>query len=168
MPVTKIGSNWLSGMLNFFRKDTGATVLKVTESGIEANVTGNVTGNLAGNVTGYAFKSAALTANADGTGTGAIPAGVTHVTVTSSANTKVFSLPPPVVGTRIVVIMTANGAKIKTSAPATVGINGGTGAAATLAIAADIEVIFECMSETSWKAWTVADIGTFAAAAAAS
>ena len=91
MPVTKIGSKWIAGLLAFIRKDTGATVLKVTEAGIEADIAGNVTGN----VTGYAFKSAALTANADGTGTGAIPAGVTHVTVTSSANTKVFSLPRP-------------------------------------------------------------------------
>jgi len=164
MPVTKIGSNWLSGLLNFFRKDTGATVLKVTESGIEANVTGNVTGN----VSGYALKSAAVTATVAGDGTGIIPAGVTHATITSSVNTKLVTLPAPIPGLRLILAMGANGGKVRSSAPATIGINGGTGAAASSAISANTEVIFECISATSWKAWTVAADGTMAALAAAS
>ncbi len=49
---TKIRSKWIAGLLAFFRADTGATVLKVTESGIEAAVTGNVIGDVTGNVTG--------------------------------------------------------------------------------------------------------------------
>jgi len=52
MAVTKIRSRWVSGLLEFFGVTAGTTVLKITESGIEANVTGNVTGNLTGNVTG--------------------------------------------------------------------------------------------------------------------
>lgn len=163
MPVTKIGSNWLSGLLNFFRKDTGVTVLKVTESGIEANVTGNVTGN----VSGYALKSAAVTATEAGDGTGIIPAGVTHAVITSSANTKLVTLPAPVPGLHLILVMGANGCKVRSSAPTTIGINGGTGAAVASAIAADTEVVLECMSATSWKAWTVAADGTWAELAAA-
>lgn len=160
MPATKIGSNWLSGLLNFFRKDTGATVLKVTESGIEANVTGNVSG--------YALKSAVVTATVAGDGKGIIPAGVTHAVITSSVNTKLVTLPAPVPGLRLILVMTANGGKVRSSAPTTIEINGGKGAAVASAIVANTEVICECISATSWKCWTVAADGTWAALAAAS
>lgn len=160
MPVTKIRSKWVSGLLEFFGITSGATVLKVTESGIEANVTGNVSG--------YALKSAAITATVAGDGAGVIPAGVTHAVITSSVNTKLVTLPAPVPGLRLILVMTANGGKVRSSAPGTIGINGGTGAAASSAIVANTEVIFECISVTSWKAWTVAADGTMAALAAAS
>ena len=52
MAVTKIRSKWVSGLLEFFGITSGDTVLKITESGIEASVTGNVTGDVEGNVTG--------------------------------------------------------------------------------------------------------------------
>lgn len=48
MAVTKIRSKWVSGLLEFFGITTGETVLKITESGIEANLKGNVTGALSG------------------------------------------------------------------------------------------------------------------------
>lgn len=156
MPVTKIGSKWIAGLLAFIRKDTGATVLKVTESGIEANVTG------------YALKSAAVTATTDGLTTGIIAAGVTHAVITSSANTKLVTLPAPVPGLRLILVMTANGGKVRSSAPATIEINGGKGAAVASAIVANTEVICECISATSWKCWTVAADGTWAALAVAS
>lgn len=168
MPVTKIKSKWVSGLLEFFGITAGTTVLKITESGIEANVTGNVTGNLTGNVSGYALKSVAVTATVAGDGTGIIPAGVTHAVITSSVNTKLATLPAPVPGLRITLVMTANGGKVRSSAPDTIAINGGTGAAASSAISANTEVICECISATSWKCWTVAADGTFAALAAAS
>lgn len=161
---TKIRSRWAAGLLEFFGITSGATVLKITESGIEANLTGNLTGN----VSGYALKSAAVTATTDGLTTGIIPAGVTHAVVTSSVNTKLVTLPAPVPGLRLSLVMTANGGKVRSSAPGTIAINGGTGAAASSAIAANTEVLFECMSATSWKAWTVAADGTFAALVAAS
>ena len=126
------------------------------------------TGGVVGNVTGYALKSAAVTATTDGATTGIIPAGVTHAVITSSANTKLVTLPAPVPGLRLVLVMTANGGKVRSSAPGTIGINGGTGAAASSPIAASTEVVLECMSATSWKAWTVAADGTWAALAAAS
>lgn len=164
MPATKIRSKWVAGLLEFFGITAGTTVLKITESGIEANVTGNVTGN----VSGYALKSAAITATADGLTTGIIPAGVTHAVITSSVNTKLVTLPAPVPGLRLTLVMTANGGKVRSSAPASIKINGGSGAAASSAISANVEVIFECMSATLWKAWTVAADGTMAALVAAS
>jgi hypothetical protein len=48
MPATKIRSKWVNGLLEFFGVTSGATVLKITESGIEGNVSGNVTGALSG------------------------------------------------------------------------------------------------------------------------
>lgn len=159
MPATKIRSKWVEGLLEFFGITAGTTVLKITESGIEANVIGNVSG--------YALKSAAVTATATGTTTGIIPEGVTHAVVTSSVNTKLITLPAPVPGLVVTIVMTANGGKLRSSAPATVKINGGAGAAASSAISANTEVVAICMSSTSWKAWTVAADGTLAALAAA-
>lgn len=52
--ATKIRSKWVSGLLEFFGITSGATVLKITESGIEANVTGNITGILTGGIVGGA------------------------------------------------------------------------------------------------------------------
>ena len=160
---TKIRSKWVVGLLEFFGVTAGTTVLKITESGIEANVTGNVTGN----VSGYALKSAAITATADGLTTGIIPAGVTHAVVTCSVNTKLTTLPAPVPGLMVAIVMTANGGKLRSSAPATIKINGGSGAAASSAIVANTEVVAICMSATAWKAWTVAADGTWTALAAA-
>ena len=60
MSVTLIGSKWVSGLLEFFKRSDGVTVLKVTESGIEANVTGDVTGNVAGILTGGVIGMATI------------------------------------------------------------------------------------------------------------
>lgn len=52
MAVVKIRSRWVEGLLEFFAGASGNKVLKITETGIEANVTGNVTGTQKGAVTG--------------------------------------------------------------------------------------------------------------------
>ncbi len=46
--MTKIRSKWVNGLLEFFGITSGATVLKITESGIEGNLIGNVAGALLG------------------------------------------------------------------------------------------------------------------------
>ena len=152
---TKIRSRWVAGLLEFFGITSGATVLKITESGIEANLTGNVTGN----VTGAAFKSEARTATANGATTGQISAGVTHVAVTSANADHIITLPPPVPGTKITLINGATGYELRSSAPATVGINGGVGANAESAVAANTVVIVECVSATNWIGSTVTAAG---------
>lgn len=50
MAITKIRSKWVSGLLEFFGVASGATVLKITESGIEANITGSQSGAILGSL----------------------------------------------------------------------------------------------------------------------
>lgn len=47
MAVTKIRSKWVAGLLEFFGVTSGTTVLKITESGIEADSKGAVLGSVA-------------------------------------------------------------------------------------------------------------------------
>lgn len=149
MPATKIRSKWVSGLLEFFGITTGETVLKITESGIEANLTGNVTGQ--------AIKSVDVTAVA--TTGAAIPAGATHVNVTSANANNIVILPPPVPGTRITLQNGATGYELRSSAPATVGINGGVGANAESAVAANTTVEVVCVSATNWVGSTKTSAG---------
>ena len=57
---TLIRSKWVAGLLEFFGVTAGTTVLKITETGIEANVKGNVTGNVAGMLTGGVIGMATI------------------------------------------------------------------------------------------------------------
>src|SRR5262249_10526395 len=66
----------------------------------------------------------AVTATTDGTTTGTIAATTTHATVTSSASNKQVVLPTPTPGRMLVIDVGANGFDLKSSAPATVAING--------------------------------------------
>lgn len=118
----------------------------VTE-GFVGNLTGDVTGNVTGNVAGTAINAVAVTAAAAGA---AIPANATFVTVTSANANHWVTLPAPVPGTKITLINGATGYEIRSSAPATVGINGGVGADAESAVAANIIVELECVSATNW------------------
>lgn len=123
--------------------------------------TGNITlpsGKVVtGNVVGQALKSVAVTAVA--TTGAAIPAGATHVTVTSANANNIVILPPPVPGTKITLLNGATGYELRSSDPATVGINGGTGANAESAVAASTVVIVECVSATNWIGSTVTAAG---------
>ena len=125
----------------------------------DAVVADTFTGALTGNVTGYALKSEARTATADGTGTGVISAGTTHVVVTSAGANNIITLPSPVVGLKITLIVGANGYELRSSAPATIGINGGTGASAESAVGANVIVKVECVSATNWIGSTVTAAG---------
>lgn len=111
-----------------------------------------------------------VTATSDGTGTGTV-AGVGQVTVavvTSADANHIVTLPAPVAG-KIVVLCNPGGTgyEVRSSAPATVAINGGTGASAESAMAATSTGIFVCESATSWRALevnTATAAGTEAAA----
>jgi hypothetical protein len=95
----------------------------------------------------------ARTATADGLTTGIIADGgmLQHITVTSANATDVITLPTPTPGTMVVLNVGSNGFKLQSSAPATVGINGGTGASAKSTIAASSTLVMICVSATSWK-----------------
>lgn len=101
----------------------------------------------------------ARTATADGLTTGTISVGTKHVTVTSDDANKIIILPPPVLGLEIILQNGATGYELRSSAPATIGINGGVGADAESAVAAATTVIVKCVSATNWIASTVTAAG---------
>lgn len=113
-------------------------------------VIGNLTGNVTGNVSGYALKSEARTVTATGATTGTISAGTTHVVVTSDDANKILVLPAPVPGLVITIVNGATGYELRSSAPATIGINGGVSANGESAIAANMILILRCVSATNW------------------
>lgn len=80
---------------------------------------------------------------------------------------NILILPNPEPGKIVIVAGAATGGELRTTAPATVAINGGTGAAAESAVAANQMVVLICESTTSWKALTIASNGTVAGLEAA-
>lgn len=120
-----------------------------------------------GNVSGYALKSEARTATTDGAGDGKISAGITHVVVTSDDANKIITLPSPVPGLEIWLINGATGYELRTSAPATIGINAGVGDNAESAIGANTLVVVRCVSATAWIGATYTTAGVVGVVAAA-
>jgi len=131
------------------------------------NITGNVTGNVTGQVTYPA--TVARTATADGTTTGTIAAAglLQFVAVTSDDANKIIILPTPTPGTLVILRNGATGYELRSSAPATIVINGGAGANAESAIAASTMVIAVCTTATTWQAIGLAGTTLAAVEAAA-
>jgi hypothetical protein len=94
----------------------------------------------------------ARTATADGLTTGIIAdAGREQfIVVTSGDANHIIALPTPTPGTRVALLNGATGYELRSSAPASVAINGGTGASAESAIAANTYVEMICVSATAW------------------
>lgn len=110
------------------------------------------------------YPTAGATATADGSGTGTIAdAGmIQYVPVTSANANNIVVLPSPAPGTIVILRNGATGYELRSSAPATISINGGAGAAAESAIAASTMVIAVCTSATTWQA--IGLVGTTLAA----
>ena len=104
----------------------------------------------------------AKTATTDGTGTGAIAAGESWITVTSADANNIITLPPATPGTQVTLFVAATGYELRTTAPATIAINGGSGANAESAIPANTIVHMSCESATTWKGFQQAVGGTLA------
>lgn len=115
-------------------------------------------------ITGMQFPAVARTATADGTTTGTIAAagGLQFVTVTCDDANKIIVLPTPTPGTIVILRNGATGYELRTSAPATIAINGGSGSNAESAIAASTMVIAVCTTATTWQAISL--VGTTLAA----
>ena len=97
-------------------------------------------------------RTQAVTATTTGATTGTILPGITFVSVTTDSSSKKVILPAPVVGTRIILHNTTSTAyKLQTSAPASIGINGGLGSTAASTIPADSTCVLYCVTATSWK-----------------
>lgn len=116
------------------------------------------------------IKVSAVTATADGTGTGVVPDGTEFAVVTSADANHIVTLPTPTPGAEVTLQNGATGYELRSSAPATVGINGGAEAAAESAIAANITTKCTCTTATNWvcNSRTAAGVvGVTAVAAAA-
>lgn len=111
----------------------------------------------------------ARTATAAGLTTGTIADGgvLTFVTVTSDSADKIIILPTPSPGAIVILVNGATGYELRSSAPATVAINGGAEADAESAIAASTLVIAICKSATAWAAFSLAGTTLAAVEAAA-
>ena len=85
---------------------------------------------------------------------------IQFVTPTWGGADNILILPSPPPGKIVIIAGAATGGELRSSAPATIGINGGVGAGAESAIAADMMVIAICESATNWKGFTIASNGT--------
>lgn len=111
-----------------------------------------------------AQTAGALTATADGLTTGAISTSrlVSFYTVTTDSADKIITLPAPTPGLIVILVNGATGYELRTTAPASIAINGGSGADAESAIAASTLVVAVCKSATTWAALSL--VGTTLAA----
>lgn len=121
----------------------------------------------AATIAALTYATASRTATADGTGTGTIAAAgmLQFVTVAASNADHIIVLPAPTPGTIVILRNGATGYELRSSAPATVAINGGAEANAESAIAASTMVIAICTTATTWQAISL--VGTTLAAVAA-
>lgn len=113
---------------------------------------------------GWTMAAIARTATVDGTTTGTIASGPSFqfISVTASDPNHIIILPTPTPGSVVLLHVAANGFELRTSDPNTIGINGGTGAAAESAIGANTTVLMICASATSWKGLQMGADGTLA------
>lgn len=92
---------------------------------------------------------------------------VQFVVPTWGAADNIIILPSAQPGKIVIIAGAATGGELRTSAPSTIAINGGSGANAESAIAAGKMVVAICESSTSWKALGIASDGTTAGVEAA-
>lgn len=151
-----------------FSKDA---VIVLADNSDDSSVSANIDFGTAPSIT-EGNDVVSLAATDDGTGTGQIPVGASFVVVSAAGDANhIVTLPEPVVGT-IIHIAEKNGAttgfELRTSNPATIGINAGTGANAESAIGGAITLVrCVCVSSTNWVATQFGADGTESALAAA-
>lgn len=154
--------------------DTGILYVKGEGDAGWSAVNGSISGLTSSvaelNAVKVSSASAAVTATSDGLTTGIIADGklLNYVAVTSSSANNMVTLPSPNPGVMCWINVGANGFKLRSSAPSTVAINGGSGAAAVSAIAASSTILAICISATAWKAIFLdadSDVAKVAAAA---
>lgn len=105
----------------------------------------------------------ARTATADGTGTGTIADGTDFVVVTSDDANKIIVLPTPTPGVVVTLVNGAVGYELRSSAPATVAINGGAEAGAESAIGANVTTVCRCVTATAWVCTDYSTAGVLSA-----
>ena len=110
--------------------------------------------------TGVQFVSTAVVPTADGTGTGVIPEGVSHVTATSANQNHIVTLPSPTPGTQVHIFAAgATNFELRTSAPGSVKLNNQSGAGKELEVTAGTMLHCICTSATTWIATAYSAVG---------
>jgi hypothetical protein len=130
----------------FVDKDNGSQ-----EVALQADVTTEIAAAIA-TIDGISLISntQARTATADGLTTGIIADTTDFVVVTSADANNIITLPTPTPGRVVRIRNAGTGYELRSSAPATVAINGGAGAGAESAIGANVLVQCVCDSATTW------------------
>lgn len=162
-----LGSSGVAGTLDIFpttaskgklavavTDQTGDTTVSLTIGAMEAARAITLADPLAdADVLTGKMAAVARTATADGLTTGTIAdAGLIQTVVVTSADANhIVVLPTPTPGRIVILHNGATGYELRSSAPATVAINGGTGASAESAIAANSTCIMICVTTTAWK-----------------
>lgn len=96
------------------------------------------------------LQGVAITATTDGLGDGTIPSGADYVAVTSANSANLVTLPNAAVGSEVALRNAATGYGLRSHDPATNAINGGTGATAKTAIAANTLVVCRRATAATW------------------
>jgi hypothetical protein len=92
---------------------------------------------------------------------------VQFVVPTWGAADNIIILPSAQPGKIVIIAGAATGGELRSSSPTTIAINGGSGANAESAVAANRMIVAICESDTSWKAFGIASDGTTAGLEAA-
>lgn len=120
----------------------------VSTGGFTGDVTGAVTGDVTGDVNGYVTRQVeAVTVNSTGV---AISADTDFASLTSANAAYIAILPAPVVGKVVRGAIAGTGCEIRSSAPASIAVNGVTGTAVEAALAANASFEATCVGSTKW------------------
>jgi hypothetical protein len=134
-PFPAVEAAWLAA--NAVGEDAGAGAATLVTEARTATVTGATTGTISDPASGNIF-----------------------VPVTSDDANKIIVLPTPTPGTTVALYVAATGYELRTSAPASIAINGGSGANAESAIPAGTLTVCVCVSATAWRCTDQAADGT--------
>ena len=152
--IGRLGTSIIPTTNNTYSLGSSAFKFKDLSLAGDADIDGTL--SVAGAATatvGVQNSAVARTATDDGSGTGTIAAGTAVVSVNADSDANhIIILPAPVVGNIIHLIETGTtGYELRTSTPASIGINGGTGTNAESAIAGAITYVkCVCVSSTNW------------------
>lgn len=147
----------------YFSGVTAGTIIKITDGTFDVvpfvQTNFNFVVNGAGTLVPLGGTlTVSATATSDGTTTGTLTDlgyDFTALVTTANAN-NIIILPAPVVGRTITLInQSATAYELRSSAPATIAINGGTGASAESAIPASSLAVITCRTATAWHGHTI-------------
>jgi hypothetical protein len=131
------------------RSFTAGTVISMDDA-VEFGMPGASSLSAVSGSVNQRLQTVAMTATTDGLGNGTIPDGTDYAVVTSANANNIIILPTPTPGTTVGLANGATGYELRSSAPTTIAINGGSGAAAESAIPANTLVICVCRTATAW------------------